>query len=147
MRIFRDIILRLFAICVVAVGIIIILGVAGIINVNTLVSTVMATLSENVLVSIIVSAVVSIIGIIAIFTKVDSGDDFKAGIAIKREQGNVYISKETFYHYHSVPVELEAELRIPAKRCKSNILFELFRWIHELCSKCHIQFVLFGFHH
>lgn len=96
MKIFRSIILKLFALCILALGIFIILGVANIVNIDDLVTKFLALTSENVLVTIGISAVVSILAVIGLFADFDSKDDMKSGIAIKRENGNVYIAKETF---------------------------------------------------
>ena len=96
MKIFRSIILKLFALCILALGVFIILGVANIVDINGLVSKFLALTSENVLITIGVSAVVSILAVIGLFADFDSKDDMKSGIAIKRENGNVYIAKETF---------------------------------------------------
>ena len=96
MRVFRDIILKIFALCILVFSIVLILSVANIIDIDVLVNKALALMSENTLVTIGLCALVAILAVIGIFARVYDEDELKSGIAIKREQGSVYIAKETF---------------------------------------------------
>ena len=96
MRIFRDFLLKLFTLCVLVVSLVMILAVVDIISLNKLADLAITYVTSNTLVTICVCAVVAILSLIAVLITVDDKNGIKSGIAIKRETGNVYISKETF---------------------------------------------------
>ncbi len=96
LKIFREIILKLCAICVFVISMSLILGSVNFINLNKIADTIITFIFNNEIYVLGVSALVSILSLIAIFAIVQDKNQIKTGVAIKRESGNVYISKETF---------------------------------------------------
>ena len=96
MKIFRDFILKLFTFCMLILALVVILGVVDILSLNKLADVAITFLTSNSLVVICVSAVLAILALVGLLLNSDNGDEIRTGIAIKRETGNVYISKETF---------------------------------------------------
>ena len=96
MRIFREFIFKIFAICVLAISITCILGSVELISLNKVSDIAITYLSSDSITVVLIASVVAILALIAIFTNSYDKDEIKSGIAIKREAGNVYIAKETF---------------------------------------------------
>lgn len=96
MKIFTNFILKLCALVCLCLSIIVILSTIDIVSLNKLADIVITNFSSNNLIVIVVSGIVAILTVIAIFIRVEDKDEISAGIAIKRETGNVYISKDTF---------------------------------------------------
>lgn len=96
MRIFKDVILKICAACIFIIGVALILGSVEIINLNKFADSLITFVSTDEIKVIISASVICILTLIGIFVSSDNKDDIKTGVAIKRETGNVYISKETF---------------------------------------------------
>lgn len=96
LKIFREIILKLCALVVFIISMTLILGSVNFINLNKISDTIITFIFNNEMYVLGGAALVSILSLIAIFITIQDKNEIKTGVAIKREAGNVYISRETF---------------------------------------------------
>ena len=96
MKIVKEIILKLFSICMLAASLIVLLGTAEIINLKKGTDTVFDLIFQNTIVSMAVAVVIAILSIVGLLSSMSDPEDNKTGVSMSKATGKVFISKETF---------------------------------------------------
>ncbi len=96
MRNLEKLILILFSIIILIISVFLILTSTEMIKPIQILNSVQNWLIANKVVGIVIGSIFALLGLIGVFSCSSSSEDVKTGIAIKNENGTVYITKDTF---------------------------------------------------
>lgn len=96
MKSLEKLILILFSIIILVISVFLILTSTEMIKTTEILGAVEAWLVNNKVAGIVIGSIFALFGLIGVFSCSSDSEDVKTGLAIKNEQGTVYITKDTF---------------------------------------------------
>lgn len=96
MKNLEKLILIIFSIIILVVSVFLILISTEMIKTTEIFTVIESWLVSNKIAGIVIGGIFALLGLIGIFSFSNEGEDVKTGLAIKNDNGTVYITKETF---------------------------------------------------